>query len=273
MKKLLIGAGVLLVVLALAAAAGVLYMRNYFDAPDAKRTASLTGDIGATRMLGVFAHPDDEQLVTGLFSYAKSRDGAFTAMVTATRGEAGNQVPVVARQEDLGVVRMAEALKNGFALGVDVQEVWEYPDGGVPAVDYEELVGRIGAMIDRVQPDLVVSFWPASGATGHKDHMQVGKATEEAVRRARSAGGGPRWIAYIITPPNGLRAFGGETGAFVADNQPEATHSIPGNVPAKMRGWKIHASQEDYVQAAYGFPDWLLYTLWDREYYHVEELR
>ena len=39
-----------------------------------------------------------------------------------------------------------------------------------------------------------------------------------------------------------------------------------------MRGWKIHASQEHYVQAAYGFPDWLLYLLWDQEFYRVVDL-
>ncbi len=239
--------------------------------------ASVAGEIGAKRVLGVFAHPDDEQLVTGLFSAAKQKDGAFTAMVTGTKGEAGNQVPVVARQKDLGVVRKAEALKSGFALGIDEQEVWDYPDGGVPEVPVEEIIADIDARIVQHQPDLVVTFWPASGATGHKDHMRMGLAAETAVKQARVklAGGvykGPRWIAYVITPPNGLRSFGGEAGKFVAENQPEATHAMPGNVNAKLRGWKIHASQEHYVQAAYGFPDWLLYLLWDQEYYRVVDL-
>lgn len=100
----------------------------------------------------------------------------------------------------------------------------------------------------------------------------MGLAAEAAARQARTRGGGPRWIAYVITPPNGLRTFGGEAGKFVADNQPDATHAMPGNIPAKLRGWKIHASQEHYVQAAYGFPDWLLYLLWDHEYYRVVDL-
>jgi LmbE family N-acetylglucosaminyl deacetylase len=234
------------------------------------------GEVKAKSVLGVFAHPDDEQLVTGFFSAAK-KDGAFTSLVTGTKGEAGHQVPVVARQSDLGIVRKAEALKNGFALGIDDQEVWDYPDGGVPDVPMEEIVARVAAKIVAVQPDLVVTFWPASGATGHKDHMRMGLAAEAAVKQVRAqagAGGyrGPRWIAYVITPGAGLRAFGGETGTFVADNQPEPTHAMPGNTGAKLRGWKIHASQEHYVQAAYGFPDWLLYALWDQEFYRVVDL-
>lgn len=276
LKRIAIFGGIAVAVLAIALVAGVVYMRSYFSAPGASSVASVVGDVGATRVLGVFAHPDDEQLVTGFFFYAKERDGAFTALVTGTKGEAGHQVPTVARQQDLGIVRKAEALKNGFALGIDDQEVWDYPDGGVPEVPMEELVARVATKIAAVQPDLVVTFWPASGATGHKDHMRMGLVAETAARQAREQASGsyqgPRWIVYVITPPNGLRAFGGGTGKFVADNQPDATHAMPGNVPAKMRGWKIHASQEHYVQAAYGFPDWLLYLLWDQEFYRVVDL-
>jgi N-acetylglucosamine malate deacetylase 2 len=277
LKRIAVSAGVVVVVVAIVAAAGLFYMRTYFSAPSAKAVESVVGDVGAKRVLGVFAHPDDEQLVTGFFSYAKENDGAFTALVTGTKGEAGHQVPTVARQQDLGIVRKAEALKNGFALGIDDQEVWDYPDGGVPEAPLEEIVARLAAKIVAVQPELVVTFWPASGATGHKDHMRMGLAAETAMKqvRAQAATGGyrgPRWIAYVITPPNGLRTFGGSTGKFVADNQPDATHAMPGNIGAKLRGWKIHASQEHYVQAAYGFPDWLLYLFWDQEFYRIVDL-
>jgi N-acetylglucosamine malate deacetylase 2 len=274
-KKIAIIGGIVVAVLAIAALAGFLYMRSYFSAPSAKAVASVVGVVQAKRVLGVFAHPDDEQLVTGFFTAAK-KDGAFTSLVTGTKGEAGHQVPVVARQSDLGIVRKAEALKNGFALGIDDQEVWDYPDGGVPDAPVEEIVARVSAKIVAVQPDLVVTFWPASGATGHKDHMRMGLAAETAAEQARAqatgAYRGPRWIAYVITPAKGLRAFGGETGKFVANNQPEPTHAMPGNTSAKLRGWKIHASQENYVQAAYGFPDWLLYALWDQELYYLVDL-
>ncbi|MDP3739764.1 MAG: PIG-L family deacetylase [Hyphomonadaceae bacterium] len=274
-KKIAIIGGWVVAALALLVFAVFLYMRTYFVAPSAQSVASVVGVVDAKRALGVFAHPDDEQLVTGFFSAAKD-DGAFTALVTGTKGEAGHQVPVVARQVDLGVVRKAEALKNGFALGIDDQEVWDYPDGGVPDVPMEEIVARVSAKMVAVQPDLVVTFWPASGATGHKDHMRMGLAAETAVKQVRAQGSGnyrgPRWIAYVITPSAGLKAFGGEAGRFVAANQPEPTHAMPGNTAAKLRGWKIHASQENYVQAAYGFPDWLLYALWDREFYYVLDL-
>ena len=266
--KILLAALALLLVAAFAAG---LWLRRLFSEPAVLSVPSLTGALGAKRVLGVFAHPDDEQLVTGLFVRAK-REGAFTALVTATRGDAGEQSPVVARQRDLGAVREAELLKNGFALGIDEQEVWDYADGGVPEVPIEELVDRIELALERHQPDLVVSFWPASGATGHADHMRVGLAAETAVKRRDATGRGPRWLAYALTPRRALARFGGELGRRVAENTPAATHRMPGETDAKLRGWQIHASQRDYVREAYGVPARLLYWLWDEELYKVVEL-
>ncbi|HET8778523.1 MAG TPA: PIG-L family deacetylase, partial [Agromyces sp.] len=84
--------------------------RHLFYEPTARGVDSVIGELGGTRVLGVFAHPDDEQTVNGLFWRAKRDDDAYTAMITATQGEAGEQSPPVGRQSDLGEIRRAEAL-------------------------------------------------------------------------------------------------------------------------------------------------------------------
>lgn len=261
-------------VLVLALIGGFFWLNRLFEAPEAEPVVSLAGALGDSRVMTVFAHPDDEQLVNGLITAAKA-EGAYVAQVTATRGEAGTQVPVVARQRDLGAVRMAEVLKNGFALGIDEQEVWDYPDGGLPDVPVEVLVARVMEAMSRYQPDLVVTFWPASGATGHKDHMRMGLVAGRAIARLRAGAGayrGPRHIAYALTPARAMRTLGGETGRFVADNQPAPSHSVPGNVSSKVKGWDIHASQGGYVRRTYGVPARLLYFVWDKEFYAVRDV-
>ena len=273
MGKGLKWAGIGVFALAVLAMAGAyLWASSLFTSSDAKDVRSVAGALKAHRVLDVFAHPDDEQLVTGLVTAAK-KEGAFVAQITVTRGEAGHQVPVVARQSELGIIRWAEELKAGFALGVDEQQVWDYPDSGVPDVPLADLTARIEKAIRRYRPDLVVTFWPASGATGHKDHRRVGLATLLAVQAVHDApqGGyaGPANIAFPLTPSKAMRKFGGETGAFVADNQPAPDYRSPASYSAKLRGWKIHASQADYTHEAYGVPDWLLYLIWDEELYAV----
>ncbi|WP_430647148.1 PIG-L deacetylase family protein [Agromyces sp. GXS1127] len=258
------------------AALGAAYWagRDLFHEPSARGVDSVVAELDGERVLGVFAHPDDEQTVNGLF-WRAAQDGAETAMITATRGEAGHQVPVVARQEDLGTVRAAEALKNSFNLGVDEHEVWEYPDGGLPDEDEDELVERVADAMREFRPDVVVAFWPESGATGHADHMEMGRVTELAIAELEASDGsysGPDHLVYTISPTKALTAFGGETGAFVVANQPEPDYAMPAEVGKKYEGWQIHASQRDFMPASYILPTWLIYALWDHEFYHVRDL-
>jgi LmbE family N-acetylglucosaminyl deacetylase len=249
--------------------------RHLFHEPTATGVDSVVGELGGTRVLGVFAHPDDEQTVNGLFHRAKRHDGAYTAMITATQGEAGHQTPVVARDEDLGAVRKAEALKNSFNLGVDRHVVWDYPDGGLPDVDEDELVDRVVDELRRVRPDVVVGFWPESGATGHTDHMEMGRITELAIAEiaaSDSSYAGPRHLVYTISPSTALSIFGGETGTFVVENQPDPEYAMSAEVAKKHEGWTIHASQANFLQEAYLLPNWLIYALWDQEFYSVRDL-
>jgi LmbE family N-acetylglucosaminyl deacetylase len=259
------------------ALAGATYWsgRHLFHEPTAQGVDSVIGELGGTRVLGVFAHPDDEQTVNGLFFRAKQQDGAYTAMITATQGEAGHQTPVVARDEDLGDIRRAEALKNSFNLGVDRHVVWDHPDGGVRDVDEEELVDRVVAEMRRVRPDVVVGFWPESGATGHPDHMEMGRITELAIAELAASDGsytGPDHLVYTISPSTALSIFGGETGAFVVANQPKPEFAMSAEVQKKHEGWTIHASQANFLQESYLLPTWLVYLLWDQEFYHVRDL-
>ncbi|WP_306250338.1 PIG-L deacetylase family protein [Parvularcula sp. IMCC14364] len=250
----------------------LFWFDSQFEEPDAAFVPSLTGELEARSVLAVFAHPDDEQLVTGLLLRAKKRDGAITRMITATKGEAGNQTPVVARQEELGIIRHAEALKSGFALGLDAQEVWDYPDSGVATADYAAIVRRLAASIKKWQPDLVVTFWPESGFSNHPDHMLIGQAARDAVLQVRRTEPelSPDAIAYVLAPRRMMARFGGEPGQIVVANQPAPTHAMPGEAKAKIRGWEIHASQRNFVRDVYGMPAWFLHRVNDKEFYFVE---
>lgn len=133
-------------------------------------------------VLGVWAHPDDEAyLCAGLFAAAAAA-GSRVACVTATRGEAGSLDHERWPPAELAAVRTAELDMALSLLGVNEHYWLDYPDGGCADVAPDDAVRRIGAIIDEVQPDTVLTFAP-DGMTGHADHIAVCEWTTKAVAR------------------------------------------------------------------------------------------
>mgnify|MGYP000403182236 CR=1 FL=1 len=252
--------------------AALLWMDSLFEEPEATFVSSIAGEVGAKSVLAIFAHPDDEQLITGLLIRAKEQDAAITRMITATKGEAGTPLPKISRTAELGIIRHAELLKNGYALGVKEQIVWDYADGGVANADFDTYVGDLVDKMLIWKPDLIVTFWPNSGFSDHSDHKTAGKAATAAVTRMKidHPAMAPKAIAYILAPRLMMDKFGGAVGKRVVANQPTPTHAMPGEGWAKIRGWDIHASQSQYVSKAYGFPPWFIHRLYDKEHYYLQ---
>lgn len=254
-------------------ATGLAVLNWFFEEDTTTNVRSIAHHVGATSVLAVFAHPDDEQLVTGLLIRAAEDPDIHTAAVTATRGEAGTPLPQISRLSDLGTVRMAETLKNTWALGVDAHDVLAFPDGGLVDISIEELKAAVLSRFLAHRPDLIVTFWPESGFSNHPDHKRMGLVAELVTRelQTRPIDGytGPTYIAYALAPTRMMSRFAGETGARVVANQPAANFEQDGEAWAKLRGWEIHASQRNYVQHAYGLPDWLVHRLYDKEHYYL----
>ncbi|MCA1597811.1 MAG: PIG-L family deacetylase [Chloroflexi bacterium] len=85
-------------------------------------------------LLAVFAHPDDEAFgVAGVMR--KYRDeGVKTALVCATRGEAGEiSDPALATPETLGQVREGELRAAARIMGIEDVSFLDYRDGDTTA--------------------------------------------------------------------------------------------------------------------------------------------
>jgi LmbE family N-acetylglucosaminyl deacetylase len=145
------------------------------------------------RLAAVFAHPDDDAFgITGTVALHTDDPGFAFALVLATSGEHGMiSDPSLATRETLGEVREREDLAGWRALGrePDRLEFLRYPDGGVTGVPFEELVGRIAAILREERPDVVITFGP-EGVTAHPDHITVGRAATEAFHRLCATDGG-----------------------------------------------------------------------------------
>lgn len=140
------------------------------------------------RVLGVFAHPDDDAYLIG--GTLLLHPGAIDlSLVFATSGEAGPiSDPTAATRATLGRVREGEQRAYLDVVGLANARVeWlRHPDYYLPDVPLERLVGEIEATMRAVRPHVVVTFGP-DGVTSHHDHIRVGRAATMAFERAREA--------------------------------------------------------------------------------------
>src|SRR5437868_2235213 len=96
------------------------------------------------RILGMFAHPDDEVFVAGGTLAKYAAEGADIMIVSATRGQAGQiRDATIATRRTLGAVREQELHRSARCLGARHSCCWDYGDGTLSSVDHELLVGDI----------------------------------------------------------------------------------------------------------------------------------
>lgn len=147
------------------------------------------------RLLGVFAHPDDEGFIGGALLHYHSL-GVETGLVYATRGEVGEIFdPVLATPENLGQVREAEMWAAADVLGV--QHLWflNFRDSGMEGTPANKdpralinaspaaVVGELVAVIRQFRPQVMVTF-DETGGFGHPDHMAIYRNTVGAFHAA-----------------------------------------------------------------------------------------
>lgn len=135
------------------------------------------------RLLGVWAHPDDETYLSAAHMMRAIAAGDRVVCVTATRGELGS--PDEQRWpsgEVLAALRTAELDDAFAALGVQEHHWLDHPDGGCADVPLE--VGAAGVLtyLEAVRPATVLTFGP-DGVTGHPDHQAVCHWVDAAVTR------------------------------------------------------------------------------------------
>lgn len=138
-----------------------------------------------SRILAIFAHPDDESLGNGGMLAKYAAEGVETYLITATRGERGWFGPPeeYPGRIALGRTREAELHNAAEVLGIQRVTFLDYVDGELDKADPEEAVAKLVAEIRRIRPGVVVTFdeW---GLYGHPDHMAISRFATQAVAEA-----------------------------------------------------------------------------------------
>jgi LmbE family N-acetylglucosaminyl deacetylase len=152
-------------------------------------------------LMAVHAHPDDEASSTGGVLALYSAQGIRTVVVTCTNGEFGDAPGQVKPGQDghdeqaVAELRLAELRQSGKILGVSHLELLGYHDSGMPDWEYKdrpdafcnvpvaEVAGRIGSLIEKYRPQVVVSY-DDKGMYQHPDHVHAAVAAAAAAAQS-----------------------------------------------------------------------------------------
>ncbi len=143
---------------------------------------------GGLRLLGVFAHPDDETFCAGGTFGRYAGQGAEIMVVSATRGQAGQIRDVaVGDRRTIAAVREAELRLACGRLGITTVRCLDHVDGTLADAGFAGLVDEVAQVICEFQPEIVITFGP-DGGYGHPDHITISAATTAACQRAAAPG-------------------------------------------------------------------------------------
>ena len=128
-----------------------------------------------TRLLCVTAHPDDEAGAFGGTLLLYHERGIETFVVCLTAGTAARNRGTARTDDELANLRRAEFAASCKLLGVSHGEVLDYADSKLDHADLYRAVGDLVLRIRRIRPQVMITFGPDGGLTGHIDHAVAGQ--------------------------------------------------------------------------------------------------
>lgn len=172
------------------------------------------------RILVVVAHPDDEILMAPYLAQKCVRGGVSCSILVLTRGEGGGDPDV----------RTGEMARAAALLNARLTQ-WSFPDVMGPWPERDALIRQIGDVIATEKPEMILTFDPAHGTTGHPAHRETG-----ALVLATGAGG-----VYLLQT---LAHFDGDRISLCTAD-PKAWQIDTGSdwEDYAVRDMEIHASQ------------------------------
>lgn len=188
----------------------------------------------ASRLLVVTAHPDDESFGLGAVIDHFVSSGTTVAVLCLTRGEAST----LGAHSELGAQREIELATACTALGARSFELCDFPDGALSQVEPTVLRDRVRLSVAAFEPDLLLTFDPLEGVTGHPDHRAATLAAVEVARERQI-----RILGWAL-PEEVAETVNAEFDTGLAGYRADDLHyAIDVNRDVQMEAVRAHTSQ------------------------------
>lgn len=159
------------------------------------------------KVLFIFAHPDDETFASGGTIAKLVREGHIVNVITATTGQAGQTGEYGKITPDqLGKIREKEQAEAAKILGISETLYLGLMDGDLINHPVDELVKMLIPLIEKENPDVVITF-EKNGGSNHPDHKQMSLAATAAFKQWMKGVKKHVRLYYLATPKSSLEAY------------------------------------------------------------------
>ena len=143
-----------------------------------------TSSLNPRRVLGVFAHPDDETLLAGALLARLASTGAETGVLCAAPGDDQSKQKLSDACRVLGIDRVTSLRYHGSPMWPETRRQSQ-PSLMLADAHVDDIAARIAGHIAAFAPDTVITH-STYGDYGHVDHATVCAATMRAVTQANT---------------------------------------------------------------------------------------
>ena len=195
------------------------------------------------------AHPDDEAGNFGGTLLKYHFAGVETAVVCLTQGQAGTHRGRANSDQELAELRKREFVAACEILRVTCPVLCDYPDGQLYLQNLNRVVYALTLEVRRFRPQVLVTFGPDGGLTGHPDHGMAGVFASLSFQWAGRTNRYADQFTAEIKPHRVQKLYYGTADFVIPGRQPitlppiTAAIDIKDHVEGKLAAFRAHASQ------------------------------
>jgi LmbE family N-acetylglucosaminyl deacetylase len=201
------------------------------------------------RMMCITAHPDDEAGGFGGSLRLYHDRGVETCVVCLTPGQAATHRGPARNDAELAAIRRQEFAAACEILQVSRGIVLDYPDAQLHRQDFYRVASDLTFHIRQFRPQVLLTFGPEGGVTGHTDHSMASLFATAAFQWAGRSNRYPDQLRDGILPHRTQKLYYATADFTLSDRQPvtlppaTAIIEIGKYLEIKIAAFQAHTSQ------------------------------
>jgi LmbE family N-acetylglucosaminyl deacetylase len=202
------------------------------------------------RMMVVTAHPDDEASSFGGSLRLYRERGVETCVICLTAGQAATHRGGARNDQELAAMRRKEFAAACEILKVSRALALDYPDGQLHRLEMQHVVSDLALRIRQFRPQVLLTFDPAGGITGHTDHSMASIFATLAFHWAGRNNRFPHQLNGSATAHRTQKLYYATADFILPGRQPvilapmTTVIEIGDYLEAKLEAFRAHVSQQ-----------------------------